>query len=159
MLTQNFQKILNDLNIYFDKDTSELNTDLIKMLNYTITHYSRNVFKCDANWKKISRKYDFDYEYVNNTDSNNDIINIEKEFRKYARIFKTINNIEKSVYINEYKKFISKTMDLMVNKIIIPIEIIMIRYTSIIEKYRNIYRIEPKKSPKLNYEVMQQLGL
>lgn len=157
MITANFQRILISLNDYIDKDYGELNIDLLKLLNYTIVHYSRNVFNHKANWKKVFKKYDFDYDYVNESGSHNNIILIEKEFRKYARLFKVTRDIKNSTHIDEYKKFISETMNMMVNKIIIPIEEIMHRFHPIIEKYRSIYKPPSKQSSKINYDALEKL--
>lgn len=157
MITPNFQRILTSLNDFLNKDFAELNSDLLCMLNYTIMHYSRNVFNYEANWKKVFKKYDFDYDYVNETGSSNDIIQIEKDFRKYARFFKNMKDIKNSKYLTEYKKFISDTMDIMVNKIIIPIEEIMQRFYPIIEKYRSVYKKKEKRSSKINYAALEKL--
>ncbi len=159
MITPAFQQILLEQNQYFDNDIGELNKDLLKILNYTLMHYSRNVFNYDGKWNKIKKTYDFDYDYVNETKSSSDLIKIEKQFRKYARFFKDSksHNDEHKYMINEYKKFISESMDIMVNKIIIPIECIMQRNEKIIEKYRQQFKKEPKKSSKINYKALEKL--
>lgn len=159
MITYNFQNILLQQNQYFDNNICELNKDLLKILNYTLMHYSRNVFNYNGKWNKIKKTYDFDYDYINETKSSDDLIKIEKEFRKYARFFKDhqVYDEKHKYMIEQYKKFISESMDTMVNKIIIPIECIMKRHTHIIEKYRDIFKKEPKKSSKINYVALEKL--
>ena len=160
MISANFQRILIDLNQFFDKEIAELNSDLLKILNYVMVHYSRNVFNYKGKWDKISRSFDFNYDYVNESGSSKDILRIESQYRKYARIFKSKTDIKNSVELIEYKKFISQSMDLMVNKIIYPMERVMTRFTEMIIKYRAIYKkveehIE-QKSSKINYELLQK---
>ena len=156
MITQNYQKILTSLNKYMSTEMGVLNTNLINMFNYTLVHYSRNVFNYKANWKKILRTFDFNYEYINDSKAYDDIIYIEKEFRKYGRYFKTKIHIKNDIHLDKYIKFIQKAMSMMVNKIIIPIECIMERYTDIILLYRNIYKEEKVQSKKINYDVLNE---
>jgi hypothetical protein len=159
MITYNFQSILLGLNTYLDDNLKEINTDLLKMYNYVIVHYSRNVYNYNANWKKINRLFKFDYEFCNSTKSAENMMLIEKEYRKFARIFKNLQpcEIEISPKLNEYKLFLSKYMEIMVNQIIIPIEIIMTTYDNTIKKYRKIYS-QQKKSSKINYDVLEKIN-
>lgn len=157
MITHRYQEILKELNVFYDEYHRNLNNDMITIFNYVIIHYSRNVFHYKDNWKKIERTFDFDYDYINKSNCSRDLLKIQKEYRRFGKFFK-MNKIENftqnNKYIQEYKKFINDSMDVMINKIINPIRHKIKILESMIKKYEHIYPKKQIKSDKINYEAL-----
>jgi hypothetical protein len=159
MITNRYQEILKELNVFYDEYHRNLNIDMLTIFNYVIVHYSRNVFHYKDNWKKIERIHDFDYDYINDTNCTDDLLKMEKEYRKFGKIFKHLKSkkIKKNIDdISDYKNFLNKSIDIMINKIIIPIRHKVGRLESIIKKYEELYPKKEKKSNKINYEALNK---
>lgn len=154
MITRRYQEILKNVNTYLDENYRTLNIDLLTIFNYVIVHYSRNVFHYNDDWKKIQQIYDFDYEYINETNCTDDLLQIEREYRKFGKLFKNNKNITD---IEDYKKFIEESFYLMINKIIIPIRHKVGKLDPLIKKYEQKYPKKQRKSDKINYEALHKL--
>ena len=63
-----------------------------------------------------------------------------------------MNNIH-----DNYIKFIEESMSLMINKVIRPFSITYDPIVKIIDRYS--YMKKKARSPKLNYEVLEKLGI
>jgi hypothetical protein len=162
MITRRFQEILKNISIHFNKQfDKELNVDLLTIFNYVIVMYSRNVFNYHGNWKKIEKIYDFDFDYINEQGVAKDLLHMQKEYRRYGRLFdiiKTKNNKINNLDIESYRRFINESIKIMITKIIVPMNG---KYNSIIDlikKYEYLQN-EPKKqirSDKINYDALEK---
>ncbi len=151
------------MNIHFNEQTDkEINEDLLTIFNYVIVMYSRNVFNYHGNWKKIEKIYDFDFDYINEEGVAKDLLNIQREYRRYARLFDNskIKNIKINLNdIESYRKFINQSIKLMITKIITPMNGKYNSITHLIKKYEHLHN-EPKKhvrSNKLNYDALEKM--
>ena len=98
MFSQKFLHILYDLNEHITPSNLELNQDFIKLYDYLIILYSRNVFRYNGDWKKITRNYSVDYEYINHNNCAAKILDIQSRLRFFANIFKlNIKNKKKLI--------------------------------------------------------------
>jgi hypothetical protein len=160
MFSQKFLYILQEVNEYINPSVCELNNDFLTLYNHYIILYSRNIFKYRSNWKKMERDYDVDYDYINTTNCEKDILYIQKMLRFYANIFNyNIKNKSVPDYTNLllYETFIKQEIDILITKIIKPFPIRLQSIKEIIEKYTNILPV--KKSKKINYEVFDKMQI
>ena len=160
MFSQKFLCILNELNEYLDPHIRQLNNDFLIIYNHYIILYSRNVFRFYCNWKKMGRDFFVDYDYINKSNCDKDILNIQKMLRFYSNIFK-YNIKSKSVpeksYLMLYESYIKQEIYTIVTKIIKPFPIRLHSIQEIIDKYNQ--NISPKKSEKINYAVFEQMEI
>ena len=170
MITSRYQTILTNINNYFeDNSDKEINEDLLKIFNYVIVTYSRNIFRYNGNWKKVERIYDFDYDYIHENDVSRDLLHMQKEYRRYAKLFDNskinskINSKNNSKIterdVESYRQFINDSIKIMITKIVIPMNEKYGCVRHLIKKYEYL-KIEPKKpirSNKLNYDAIEQL--
>ena len=70
------------------EECAELNNDLLKLYEFVIVLYARNVFKHNSNWKRMDREFFVDYSYIRETNCEKDLLNIQCELRNYAKILK-----------------------------------------------------------------------
>jgi hypothetical protein len=113
------------------------------------------VFKYNSKWDRLKIKYDFDYDHINNNNTVGELLEIQREFCKYARIFKK----KKSQYdIDNYKTFLHKSMIKMMNDIIVPLNGTYGMVRDLIYKNQCYVKKEEKKfSNKINYEALKEL--
>jgi hypothetical protein len=139
-------------------ECAELNNDFLTLYDYMIVLYARNVFKHNSNWKKMEREFFVDYPYIRATNCEKDLLNIQHELHKYAKTFKIFcqENISHQCMLISYKDFIKVSMEKMMQKIINPFSIRFVSCIQIIEKYSYMKKV---KSKKINYEVLEQLGI
>ena len=152
-----FKEILLGISEHLD-ECAELNNDFLKLYEYLIVLYARNVFKHNSNWKRMDRDFFVDYSYIRETNCEKDLLNIQCELRKYAKIFKIFckENTSHQYFLISYKTFIKESMEKMIQKIINPFSIRLDYCIQIIEKYSYMKKV---KSKKINYEVLEQLGI
>jgi hypothetical protein len=162
MITRRFQAILTNINSYIEDGVEkEINEDLLKIFNYVIVMYARNVFRYNGNWKRVERIYDFDYEYINEHDVSNDLLHMQREYRRFANLFDTTKNNSKINLrdVENYRQFINNSIKIMITKIIVPMNDKYGCVRPLIKKYEYL-KIEAKKpirSNKLNYDAIEQL--
>lgn len=157
MPSYRFLETLTEMSDHLE-ECRELNKDLLTLYDHMIVLYARNVFKHESNWKKMGREFYVDYTYIRETDCEKDLLKIQHELRKYAKIFKIFcsdNASHRSLLIG-YKKFIKESMETMVKKIVVPFTIRLDSCKEIIEKYSYMKK---GKSKKINYEVVEKLGI
>ncbi len=162
MITRRFQAILTNISTYFeDGAEKEMNEDLLKIFNYVIVMYARNVFRYNGNWKRVERIYDFDYEYINEHGVSNDLLHIQREYRRFGNLFDiTKNNTKISQRdVESYREFIKDSMKIMITKIVVPMNEKYGCVRPLIKKYEYL-KIEEKKrirSNKLNYDALEKM--
>jgi hypothetical protein len=153
MFSQKFLQIFIDLNDHISLNMRVLNTDFLHIYDFLIIIYARNVFKYNGEWKKMGRDYHVDYEYINATRCEQDLLNIQARLRFFSRLFK--NNITK-LNVQLYESYIQTEINTLVTKISYPIQINMQSIRDLVEKYKHL---NPKRSDKINYEAIKQLGI
>lgn len=162
MITRRFQAILININSYFeDGAEKELNEDLLKIFNYVIVMYARNVFRYNSNWKRVERIYDFDYEYINESGVSQDLLHMQREYRRFGNLFDTTKNFSKINQrdVESYRQFINDSIKIMITKIVVPMNEKYGCVRSLIKKYEYL-KIEAKKpirSNKLNYDALEKM--
>ena len=163
MITRRFQQILKDISIYFNSQfDKELNEDLLNIFNYVIVMYSRNVFNYHGNWTRIERIYKFDFDYINENGVANDLLHMQREYRRYARLFDIIKTKDKKIDpldIESYRRFINESIKNMITKIIVPMNGRYGHVGDLIKKY-DYLKNEPKKpirSNRLNYDALEKM--
>jgi hypothetical protein len=158
MFCKKYLDTLYDLNKYFEPQTKQLNIDFLTLFNHYIIIYSRNVFKFNSNWKKMKPDFSVDYEYIKQSNCGKDLLYIQKMLRFYFYIFKIdiqSKTIPTKINLMLYETFLKEEIYIFVNKIIKPFPIKLHSIREIIEKYNKYI----KKSPKLNYNVLKELGI
>jgi hypothetical protein len=162
MITRRFQAILTNINSYLKDDAEkEMNEDLLKIFNYVIVMYARNVFRYNSNWKRVERIYDFDYEYINEHGVSNDLLHIQREYRRFGNLFDSTKNFSKisQLDVENYRQFINDSMKIMITKIVVPMNEKYGCVRSLIKKYEYL-KIETKKrvrTDKLNYDALEKM--
>ena len=157
MLSNAHKSILNKLINNMVNDPNKILLDeYITLHNITIALYARNVLCIHGNWTKLKKLYQFNYEYVRENNTSYKLTDIENKLRKYCNIF--IKNEENfKHFYDEFIDFIKLSLYEMINNIIVPLRIMSPKIKCIIEKYKEFKYI--KKSTKINYAVIKQLGI
>ena len=152
-----FMEILFGISEHLN-ECSELNVDFLNLYEHMIVLYARNVFKYNSNWKRMDRDFFVDYSYIRKTNCEKDLLNIQRELRKHAKVFKIFcrDNVSHLYFLVSYKNFIKESMEIMIQKIINPFSIRLDSCKEIIEKYSYMKKV---KSKKINYEVLEQYGI
>jgi hypothetical protein len=157
MPSKRFMETLKQMSEYLG-EYREMNNDFLMLYDHLIVLYARNVFKHNSNWKKMERDFFVDYTYIRETECEKDLLKIQSETRKYAKIFKIFcsENASHQYFLISYRNFIKESMELLIKKVINPFSIRLDSCKQIIEKYSYMKKI---KSKKINYEVLEQLGI
>ncbi len=162
MITRHFQQILTNINTHFEEQSDkELNEDLLKIFNYVIVMYSRNLFRYNSNWRRVQRIYDFDYDYINENGVAQDLLNMQREYRRYGRLFDIGKNNTKINQrdVESYRQFIKNSIKIMITKIVVPMNEKYGCVRHLIKKYEylNIEAKKPVKSNRINYDALEQM--
>lgn len=170
---ENYINISHD-NSIFEDIKSKLTPYQIQQIDdfkdifyYLIINYSKNCYKFGYNWthkKKIwNTKYvpNFDYEGANYTTSHDDLLDIQKQMIKYRNDYKILQepktNIFTKDFINTFVNFINESLHIFYTSIISPIKYINPNIMEKLQYHNNIYIKTPKKSNKINYNVLEEL--
>ena len=102
----------------------------------------------------------FDYEVMEENDSMNSLLSIQRKF-PYFRSSLRSNSKNMQDFIKEYLIFMNESLEKLCTNIYLPVKGISFEIMRLIRKYEDIYREERKyrKSPKLNYAVLAELGI
>ncbi len=162
MITRRFQAILININNHFgEQSDKELNEDLLKIFNYVIVMYSRNLFRYNSNWRRVQRIYDFDYDYINENSVAQDLLHMQREYRRYGRLFDISKNNTKINQrdVESYREFIKKSIKIMITKIVVPMNEKYGCVRHLIKKYEylNIEAKKPVKSNRINYDALEKM--
>jgi hypothetical protein len=162
MITRRFQEILTNIKSHFEEQSDkELNEDLLKIFNYVIVMYSRNLFRYNSNWKRVERIYDFDYDYINENGVAQDLLNMQREYRRYAKLFDINKNNTKINQrdVESYRQFIKNSIKIMITKIVVPMNEKYGCIRHLIKKYEylKIEAKKPVKSNRINYDALEQM--
>ena len=149
---------LFDFEKYLNENDRHKNLDFIKIFNYLMTCFSRNSLRKDLYLYKKGKKFDFDYQIMEENGSMEDLLSIQRQL-PYFRSNMRIANID--TFINEYIDFMNESLKKLCTTIYLPVKGISYEYMGLINKYRDYFEEHKihKKSPKLNYEVLAQLGI
>jgi hypothetical protein len=123
-----------------------------------MTCFTRNSLRKDLYLYKKGKKFDFDYDIMEENGSMEDLLSIQRQL-PYFRSNIKISNI--NTFINEYIDFMNESLKKLCTTVYLPVKGISYEYMGLINKYRDYFKEHrvQKKSPKLNYEVLAQLGI
>lgn len=160
MFSQKFLYILYELNEYLEPSMKQLNTDFLTIYNHYIILYSRNVFRFYCNWKKMERDFFVNYEYINTSNCDKDILYIQKMLRFYSNMCKyniKTKSVPDKINLLLYETFIKQEIYTIITKIVKPFPVRLQSIQEIIEKYSSSIPIQ--KSKKNNHEVLDKIEI
>lgn len=147
---------LFDFNKFLNESDKKKNLDFIKIFNYLLTCFCRNSLRKDIYRK--GKKFDFDHNIMEENGSMEDLLYIQKQI-SYFRSNMRIVNID--TFINEYIEFMNDSLKKLCTTVYLPVKGISYEYRILINKYSDYFKEHKinKKSSKINYEVLNQLGI
>lgn len=158
-----------------DEKHKEMISDFLNLFYYFIVCYSKKCFKKHANWRSSRYKstfrsltqeeIKFNYELANDNDSHAILLEIQRRMHRYRQEYKkTI--AQRKIYLTSDKQrelttFIQESIDLICTDIQEPVIFVSLDIKTKIAKYTaNLKtRQKHKKSKKLNYAVLEALGI
>ena len=162
---QSDDSVFNILGAKVDSDYQVRIADFLNLFYYFIICYSKTCFKRNAKWTKYKKNLQnglFSYDIANSNNSHKQILDIQSimyryrdQFSKKGDLFFTDDKIK------EIKQFIDESLDLLCNDIQEPVQLISSDVIEKIKKYKGEKQERdhkhPKKSTKLNYDVIAKL--
>lgn len=149
---------LFDFNKYLNENDRQKNLDFIKIFNYLMTCFSSNSLRKNLYLYKKGKKFDFDYNIMEENSSMEDLLSIQRQLPCFRSNIKIINI---NTFINEYIDFMNDSLKKLCTTIYLPVKGISYENMILINKYREYFAEHKshKKSSKINYEVLAQLGI
>lgn len=171
--------VFNKLGEIVSEDEQEKIADFLNLFYYFIICYSKKCFKKNGLWqtskwkangicKTLSREdIQFDYDLANENDSHSKILEIQRRMNAYRQEYKYAKDHDK-LYLNddndkkrEILLFIDESLEMICTDIQEPVIMTSYDIKAKVAKYTNEIkqRKKYKKSPKLNYAVLEALGI
>jgi hypothetical protein len=152
--------------------------DFLNLFYYFIICYSKKCFKKDGIWNSSRYKFNFqvdkklssqelirfNYELANENDSHSKLLEIQQRMNRHRQEFKYAVDNDKLYFTDgkkqELKLFIEESLEIICTDIQEPVVMTSYDIKSKIAKYTEDFqkRKKNKKSPKLNYAVLEALG-
>lgn len=168
-------EVFNKLEEIVDEKHKVIITDFLNLFYYFIVCYSKKCFKKHANWRSSRYKstfksltqeeHKFNYELANDNDTHVKLLEIQRRMYHYRKEFKQAAEHSK-IYLTSDKQrelitFIQESIDLICTDIQEPVIFISFDIKTKIIKYSADLktRQKQKKSTKLNYAVLEALGI
>ena len=166
-------EVFNKLGDMIKEEKQDMIADFLNLFYYFIICYSKKCFKKHGDWQtskyKLSQEeLHFNYERANEYDSHSKLLEIQRRMNLYRQEFKYAEDTGK-LYLNDDRKreiilFIEESLVIICTEIQEPVIFTSYDIKSKIAKYSNDIRDmkerkKHKKSPKLNYAVLEALGL
>lgn len=165
--------VFNKLGETVDEKHKEMISDFLNLFYYFIVCYSKKCFKKHAVWqssryksKSLSHKeLKFNYEFANKNNSHAKLLEIQRRMHHYRKEFKHAE-LHSKLYLTSEKQqelntFIEESLYLICTDIREPVIFISFDIKTKIAKYTADLkeRQKHKKSPRLNYAVLEALGI
>lgn len=144
-------------NKYLNSEYKQKNNDFVKLYNYFITCYARNSLRKYSVWKYRSKKFDFDFNSMEENGSMDDLLKIQSGMKTFKHI-KFINN--ESV-IKDYMTYVDTSLENLSTTISYPVMGISLEHRYLINKYAEYYKQKKtdKKSSKINYDALEKIQI
>jgi len=156
---------------YLDEEQKTLMNDFLKIYYYFIVCYSKNCYKKYARWQsKYNKKYIFVYSTLDNSMAQKQILEIQTKIINYRKEYKQTD--EKQYFnqdkIKEILTFAKNSINLCCTDIREPVKFISTEINALLQFYKqkidnekeeNHQDKKQKKSQKLNYAVLEELGI
>jgi len=167
------EEVFNKLGDMIKEEKQDMIADFLNLFYYYIICYSKKCFKKHGVWQTSRYKLpheelQFNYELANEYDSHSKLLEIQKRMHKYRQEYKYAEDNGK-LYLNDDKKreiilFIEESLAIICTYVQEPVIFTSYDIKSKIAKYSNDIRDmkerkKKTKSPKLNYAVLEALGL
>lgn len=153
--------------------------DFLNLFYYFIICYSKKCFKKHGIWQPSRYKHitneciQFNYDLANETDAHSKILEIQTRMNRYRQEYKAIINrgliYHTDFKIRELMNFIDESLEAICTDIQEPVKFTSYDIKCKMAKYTPPHEFEAKqdgtlhkkhkKSQKLNYAVLEQLGL
>jgi len=167
--------VFNKLGDAVDEKDKEMISDFLNLFYYFIVCYSKKCFKKHALWQSTRYKgtfrsltqeeLKFNYELANQNNSHSKLLEIQRRMHRYRQEYKE-TMAHRKVYLTsdkqqELKTFIQESLHLICTDIQEPVIFISFDIKTKIAKYTADLkeRQKHKKSPRLNYAVLEALGI
>ena len=141
--------------------------DFLDIFYYLIINYSKNCYKYNATWEPKSKTWNkkfipnFDYDGANKCNSHNDLLKIQRQMfiyrDDYRKYLTPKNNIFTIEFINKFTNFINESLHIFYVSVIEPLKYINPNILTKLQYHNEIYKSIPKKSNKINYNVLEEL--
>lgn len=141
--------------------------DFKNIFYYLIINYSKNCYKYGSNWISKSKTWNkkfipnFDFEGANCTSSHDDLLRIQKQMFKYRNDYKKLpepkNIIFTKEFVDTFVNFVNESLHIFYTSVINPLNYVNPKIMEKLKHYNNIYNQVPKKSNKINYNVLEEL--
>jgi len=168
----NNDEVFNKLGELVQEQEQALIADFLNLFYYFIICYSKKCFKKYGLWqssrtnKLLSHKIiKFNYELANENDTHGKLLEIQRCMNQYRQEYKTAVDNCKLYYTNDKKRemvlFIEESINLICTDIQEPVILTSYDIKAKIDKYTKDLseKQKRKKSLKLNYAVLDTLGL
>jgi hypothetical protein len=166
-------EVFNKLGDMIKEERQDMIADFLNLFYYFIICYSKKCFKKHGDWQtskyKLSKEeLHFNYKLANEYDSHSKLLEIQQRMNQYRKDYKYAEDNGK-LYLNDDRKreiilFIEESLAIICTDVQEPVIFTSYDIKSKIAKYSNDIRDmkerkKHKKSPKLNYAVLAELGL
>lgn len=159
--------IFEDLKYKLNESQREELEDFLDIFYYLIVNYSKNCYKYWSRWQKNKKTWNknfipnFDYEGANLNNSHKDLLEIQKQMFTYRNQYRQKTNPKEEIFttefINNITTFINESLHIFYTSVINPLNYINPNILTKLKHYNSIYIKKPKKSNKINYDVLENL--
>lgn len=168
-------EVFNELGEHANEKDKEMISDFLNLFYYFIVCYSKKCFKKNAIWQSSRKKSNytslsheeikFNYELANENESHCKLLEIQRHMHRYRQEYKYSTEHGK-LYLTyekqrEIKQFIQESIDMICTDIQEPVILTSYDIKTKISKYTEEHteRQKHKKSPRLNYSVLEALDI